>query len=250
MIYGNKDGAPDGTTVYDAIINYNVEFFDPIESSPAAYVDYDLTVNGRDSSHAGHIGESTASAFEGRIITADETYYSNDYGSIKGLEGYDGTNSPARQIALCGHAPIHIHHICCVKEGSQINSPISLDADFKVIYPILSFGNLTYTPPVQSSYKVLKSTSAADDSASISEYTISSGSVTGDKLKVSTGLTDDLFDHVTTGMQQPLIPTYDYNKRIYTPNGNPVHPGTELQTGMYIRVLGNKADKIFVNGRQ
>ena len=250
LIYGNKDGAPDGTTVYDAIINYNVEFFDPIESSPAAYVDYDLTVNGRDSSHAGHIGGSTASAFEGRIITANEAYYSEQFGSIKGLEGYDGTNSPARQIALCGHAPIHIHHICCVKEGSQINSPISLDADFKVIYPILSFGNLTYTPPVQSSYKVLKSTSAADDSASISEYTISSGSVTGDKLKVSTGLTDDLFDHVTTGMQQPLIPTYDDNETIYTIDGKPVRPGTELPTGMYIRVRGNKADKIFVNGRQ
>ena len=249
LIYGNKDGAPDGATVYDAIINYNVEFFDPVESSPAAYVDCDLTVNGRDSSHAGHIGGSTASAFEGRIITANEAYYSEQFGSIKGLEGYDGTNSPARQIALCGHAPIHIHHICCVKEGSQINSPISLDADFKVIYPILSFGNLTYAPPVQSSYKVLKSTSAADDSASISEYTISSDSVTGDKLKVSTGLTDDLFDHVTTGMQQPLIPTYDDNETIYTIDGNPVRPGTELPTGMYIRVCGNKADKIFVTGR-
>ncbi len=249
LIYGNKDGAPDGATVYDAIINYNVEFFDPVESSPAAYVDCDLTVNGRDSSHAGHIGGSTASAFEGRIITANEAYYSEQFGSIKGLEGYDGTNSPARQIALCGHAPIHIHHICCVKEGSQINSPISLDADFKVIYPILSFGNLTYAPPVQSSYKVLKSTSAADDSASISEYTISSDSVTGDKLKVSTGLTDDLFDHVTTGMQQPLIPTYDDNVTIYTIDGNPVRPGTELPTGMYIRVCGNKADKIFVTGR-
>ena len=249
LIYGNKDGAPDGATVYDAIINYNVEFFDPVESSPAAYVDCDLTVNGRDSSHAGHIGGSTASAFEGRIITANEAYYSEQFGSIKGLEGYDGTNSPARQIALCGHAPIHIHHICCVKEGSQINSPISLDADFKVIYPILSFGNLTYAPPVQSSYKVLKSTSAADDSASISEYTISSDSVTGDKLKVSTGLTGDLFDHVTTGMQQPLIPTYDDNETIYTIDGNPVRPGTELPTGMYIRVCGNKADKIFVTGR-
>ncbi len=246
LIYGNKDGAPDGATVYDAIINYNVEFFDPVESSPAAYVDCDLTVNGRDSSHAGHIGGSTASAFEGRIITANEAYYSEQFGSIKGLEGYDGTNSPARQIALCGHAPIHIHHICCVKEGSQINSPISLDADFKVIYPILSFGNLTYAPPVQSSYKVLKSTSAADDSASISEYTISSDSVTGDKLKVSTGLTDDLFDHVTTGMQQPLIPTYDDNETIYTIDGNPVRPGTELPTGMYISDCGNKADKIFV----
>jgi len=245
IIYGNKSNAPQDATVYDAVIDYRIDFFDMTGKTPAAYVDYSLDVAGRDNSHSTHIDDKDAGAFSGRILTSDEIIYDDNGASVQGLEGYDASTSPARLIALNGHAPVHIHHICCLSGNATPETPISLDTDFKITYPILSLRKPTYTSAT-GTYRAIHKVQATDDSAEISEYVIDSSSPAGESLKISTEIGEELFNHVTTRLKNATVTPDCQATAIYTIDGRRVTDGSALAPGIYIRIDSNGSRKIIV----